>query len=1337
MAAGTSSPDSPQTLTKPSGLATQVIEYDRYIENELLRTRRQVKSVDMVSSCMLLAVAALVYLMLLALADHWLVTGGLGRAARITAFGLLAAGTAAFAVLRLAPLVMRRVNPVYAAYTIERHRPGIKNSLINFLLLRSESQPLPERMYEAMEVQAANALTATHAEVAVDRTPVIRLLMAMVAVTFFIALYAVLSPKNPFTSFRRVVSPWSDVAPPTRVAVRDVQPGDGRGFHDQHVAVSAQIDGLRTGEPVLVRYSTVDGQVLARSVPMRVPESSYRYSVELPPDNLGLQQDVEYWIEAGDAITPHYRIKVETSPTIVVEQIEYVYPKYSELPPRNVPRHGDIQALAGTRVTLRAKANQLIREASVDFECDGRNDLDLRIDGMKAEVSFPLVWNEKARRSEHESYQLRFRNAEGHENPKPIRYSIEVIRDLPPEVELVEPELDPSKDLLVPPGKPVTFAVQAADPDFKLAAVKFLARRNGMALVDESLLAEPRGGQFQRAYVLDLKRLEVKPGEQIEFWAAADDNREPSANHSETPHYRLRVAAADKNDQNPQNQDQPNRDDQRQPKQGKSQKNESGSRRNDNQQQGEQSGEPGDQQSQEKKQSGGKQNQKQQQRDKQSGDEGPQGGHGEQQGSDKSPSAGDSDQESDKQSGEGEGSGESDKQSGRQDSGGKSEGPKRLDPQRDAGKAIDEINKHFDQKEKEQNGEPDEQSQPQKSGEGEKKQQPNKSGGEEGAEPKEGDAEQQPGEKQAGEKQPSGLPQSGEKQGDEKQSRDQQEKNGDQGHGAQKPGEQSADGEKGESEQTGQKQQAGQKPASQQHKRDKKDQGEQGALADKKNDKKPGAGEQGSAGGEGEEGEGEKGSQKQAAKNGKKPSAGDKQAEGAEQGVANEGGDKSEKDKSGGGKSGDAKVGDEQEKHADGETKPRDGQGGQAKGAGERDDKVKKHKGESPDQKGGDQDSKDKGDGGAGDSEGANKHGAPAPHSENQPRDKKQISPDSKKSTSEDEPESASDSKKQSDSQSGQQGDRDGGGKSGGGQRSNSEGTGSAGQNSEADQGGGKGETKGKGASGEKGGDQQKAEKPTGGKSSGEKGPGTNQGKGEKSDAGQPSDSPEAADPRGHNNVSREPKANRDEQQPTGEKRPQKQPGGEKKQSEPAPKSDARNEGPQGQPTPGERGGHDLRGGKQRSNPTGGGQPGADETTPPDEVDNSEPGGEDPNQEYARKATDLALDRLKDQLAKDKPDPKLLEKLKWTREDIERFVQQWDRLKKAADESGPNGEAARQELDDALRSLGLSPHSTSLSGGQKRDERVRNLEGRRTAPPPEYQEQWIEFNKATSRSRKR
>ena len=79
------------------------------------------------------------------------------------------------------------------------------------------------------------------------------------------------------------------------------------------------------------------------------------------------------------------------------------------------------------------------------------------------------------------------------------------------------------------------------------------------------------------------------------------------------------------------------------------------------------------------------------------------------------------------------------------------------------------------------------------------------------------------------------------------------------------------------------------------------------------------------------------------------------------------------------------------------------------------------------------------------------------------------------------------------------------------------------------------------------------------------------------------------------------------------------------------------------------------------------------------------PGAEqadDPNLEFARQKTDLALEYLKDQLNKGEPDQELLDKLGWTAEDMSRFVARWEEMKRKANERGAGGKEAQKRLDD-------------------------------------------------------
>jgi len=119
------------------------------------------------------------------------------------------------------------------------------------------------------------------------------------------------------------------------------------------------------------------------------------------------------------------------------------------------------------------------------------------------------------------------------------------------------------------------------------------------------------------------------------------------------------------------------------------------------------------------------------------------------------------------------------------------------------------------------------------------------------------------------------------------------------------------------------------------------------------------------------------------------------------------------------------------------------------------------------------------------------------------------------------------------------------------------------------------------------------------------------------------------------------------------------------------------------------------------------------------------------NLEYARKATEMVLKRLKDE--EHNPDPELLDKLGWKREDLAEFLRRWDALQKSAQEN----QDGKRELDEALKSLGLrDPALRKRTGGQARDNQ-RDLRdaGNRTAPPSRYRDLFDAFRKGAARSR--
>ncbi len=124
------------------------------------------------------------------------------------------------------------------------------------------------------------------------------------------------------------------------------------------------------------------------------------------------------------------------------------------------------------------------------------------------------------------------------------------------------------------------------------------------------------------------------------------------------------------------------------------------------------------------------------------------------------------------------------------------------------------------------------------------------------------------------------------------------------------------------------------------------------------------------------------------------------------------------------------------------------------------------------------------------------------------------------------------------------------------------------------------------------------------------------------------------------------------------------------------------------------------------------------------------------NVDYARKATDLMLNRLQGQLSRGKVDEKLLKDLGWTKDEVRRFVERM-RRQMQSEQGGntPADEARRLQLLETLKSLDLrqGPKFRSGSGLQKTG--GVEIDTRRSIPPAEYKEQYDAFTRSLNQSR--
>lgn len=544
-------------------MSTNTVTNEVFIRDQIDQTRSQVKFVDLFGGIMLLAVAIIGWLLLVAIIDAWLFD--LGIVGRLCALLVLVGGSIGWFVVKILPALVGRVNPLYAAKTIEDTQPSFKNRLINLLTLRKNRAGISQSVYSAMEDQAATQLNDHPVEGAVDKTTLFRI-GYLLAGLFVVAVgYSVLSPKSPFPSFARIAAPFAQIARPSRVLISEISPGDGEVIVGDNLTVSAKIKGLRTDEVVNLIFTTKDGQSQDRTVPMKLDEAGLHYVGEISPTPGGVQQDFAYRIEAGDAISPTYEITARQAPAMFVERLELTYPAYTGLGSRTIEGAGDIDAIEGTHVVVVARSNLPMASAYIEFEVDPPQEgqpvrraeiIPMQIDGLTARGKIVLELRPDRKTPMHSGYKVRFATENQESNEDAATQRIVVRPDLSPEIAILSPSADPAK---VAENGELEIQVRALDPDYAVTKISLKAKSGESSLFDKALLQAQPGetGQVVKSFTFRPQDYGLVAGDEVLYRASVADNRVSSAgwlpepNEARTRYRTIVVTASTSEDRRP------------------------------------------------------------------------------------------------------------------------------------------------------------------------------------------------------------------------------------------------------------------------------------------------------------------------------------------------------------------------------------------------------------------------------------------------------------------------------------------------------------------------------------------------------------------------------------------------------------------------------------------------------------------------------------------------------------------------------------------------------------------------------------------------------------------
>ncbi|MFT5303542.1 MAG: collagen type III alpha, partial [Mariniblastus sp.] len=302
MASQVKTPARSANAQQTSASVRQAQKVKDYVNVELEKTRKQVKIVDLIASVLLMLASVVGVLLLLVIVDAWI--WPLSTSARWAGLILIVGGCLAYSAIAILPLLLKQINPDYAAKMIEEAKPSFRNSLINYVSFRKRPDEIKPAVFDAVSRQAAADLASVPGDATVDQSKLIRLGFVLIGLTVFAVGYKMLSPKDPLQTLARVVAPAAQIAKPAVVRIEDVQPGDTAVFFGEQLVVTATVRGQHRPEDVRLVYSTLDGQLSDQTVSMKPTSSPSQYETKLSMAGGGIQSSLQYRVEALDGQSP-------------------------------------------------------------------------------------------------------------------------------------------------------------------------------------------------------------------------------------------------------------------------------------------------------------------------------------------------------------------------------------------------------------------------------------------------------------------------------------------------------------------------------------------------------------------------------------------------------------------------------------------------------------------------------------------------------------------------------------------------------------------------------------------------------------------------------------------------------------------------------------------------------------------------------------------------------------------------------------------------------------------------------------------------------------------------
>ena len=420
--------------------------------------------------------------------------------ARVIAY-LAIVGVAAVFLLR--PLVRRVPDETVALY-LEEHEPSLDASVVSAVEQRTASGgrvPQSPALAKGVVTTALSRLRAVERGRRVERGELQRGGIILGALAVVVALLLFAGPAFLRHGARALFAPWrsAEAAMPYTV---QVAPGDTTIPRGGDLEIHARLGGFDAAEVTLV---ATRGATDPERITMPAGADTAQFIVRL----FDLDQQTEYYVEAGPVRSAMFRISVADLPSVKQIDLEYRYPEYTRLAPQRVEDGGDIAAIRATRV--RVDVTSTIATTAGRLVLDGKDTIPLAPGDsgrLRGEITV----------SRSGFYKVELADAAGRYVPASLDYAIDMLEDGSPSVSITKPGRDAKVSSLEE-----VFIEARAEDDFGVQRLDLVYSVNGGEQKTVSLHRGKGLKEILAGHTIYLEEMTLEPGDVISYFARATD----------------------------------------------------------------------------------------------------------------------------------------------------------------------------------------------------------------------------------------------------------------------------------------------------------------------------------------------------------------------------------------------------------------------------------------------------------------------------------------------------------------------------------------------------------------------------------------------------------------------------------------------------------------------------------------------------------------------------------------------------------------------------------------------------------------------------------------------